>query len=167
MIHIALIAALLQAAPAPIDCADADHSALDFWIGDWDVSPTGTDTVIAHSLISEVADGCAIREDYRQTVGPGGAPSSYQGASFSAFDAKSRTWRQFYIDTAGAVTMFEGGPVSDGSMVLITHGKEPGELRSMTLTPQPDGSVRQVGALSIDNGTSWSPGTYDFTYRRR
>lgn len=167
MLHLALIAALLQAAPAPVDCTDADHSAFDFWIGDWDVRPTGSDTVIAHSIISEAAGGCAIREDYRQTIGPGGAPSDYQGASFSVFDTTSGTWRQFYIDSAGAVTVFEGGPISDGAMVLVAPGKAPGELRSMTLTPQPDGSVRQVGALSVDNGTSWSPGTYDFTYRRR
>ena len=167
MIHIVLIAALLQAGPPPVDCADANHSALDFWIGDWEVRPTGDDTVIAHSVISEAAGGCAIREEYRQTVGPGGAPSDYQGASFSTFDAGSGTWRQFYVDSTGSVTAYEGGPISSGAMVLVARGAQEGEMRSMTLTPQPDGSVRQVGALSVDAGASWSPGTYDFTYRRR
>lgn len=167
MIHFALIAALLQAAPPPVDCADADHSAFNFWVGEWDVSPTGTDTVVARSTISQGPGGCAIHEDYRQTLGPGGAPSSYRGASYSAFDPVSRSWRQFYVDSTGTVTAFEGGVISDGSMVLVAQGRTPGELRSMTVTPQADGSVRQVGALSVDGGTSWSPGTYDFTYRRR
>lgn len=166
MLHIALIVTLLQAAPTPIDCTDADHSAFNFWIGDWDVYDTQSGTPVALSTIAAVAGGCAIEEDYRQTVGPGGAPSAYRGASYSAFDPVSRTWRQFYVDSAGAVTTFEGGLISDGSMVLVGPRRE-GQLQvMMTLTPQLDGSVRQVGANSLD-GTSWSPGTYDFTYRRR
>ena len=103
MIHAILFAALLQTAPAaapapppPVDCADPDHSAFNFWIGDWDVSATGTDTVVARSTISSTAGGCAIQEDYHQTVGPGGAPTAYHGISFSAFDARrGGVWRQF------------------------------------------------------------------------
>ncbi|GAA0653129.1 hypothetical protein [Brevundimonas lenta] len=167
MIHFALIAALLQTAPVPVDCADADHSAFNFWIGDWDVLASGTDVVVARSVIAPTVDGCGIREDYRQSVAPGGESSRYQGASVSAFDARSRTWRQFYVDSAGTVTIFEGGVISDGAMVLIGPGHEPDELQMMTVTPQADGTVRQVGANSIDGGSSWSTGSYDFTYRRR
>src|SRR5687767_5262286 len=95
MIHAILLAALLQTAPAattapppPVDCTDADHSAFNFRVGDWDVSATGTDTVVARSTISSTAGGCAIEEDYQQTVGPGGAPATYHGVSFSAFDGR-------------------------------------------------------------------------------
>ena len=74
MIHAILFAALLQAAPpAPIDCTDADHSAFNFWVGDWNVSATGTDAVVARSVIASTAGGCAIEEDYHQSVGPGGS----------------------------------------------------------------------------------------------
>ena len=52
-----LVAALIQTTPAPIDCNDADHQAFAFWVGDWDVSPTGTETVVAHSVISTAAGG--------------------------------------------------------------------------------------------------------------
>ena len=149
MIHAILFAALLQTAPAaapapppPVDCADPDHSAFNFWIGDWDVSATGTDTVVARSTISSTAGGCAIQEDYHQTVGPGGAPATYHGISFSAFDARrGGVWRQFYLDSGGAV-------------------------QRMTVSPQPDGSVRQRGESSTDDGATWTAG-YDFTYRRR
>lgn len=175
MIHIALLALALQTAPpaqtppppqpAPIDCADADHSAFNFWIGEWDVSPTGTDSVVARSVISAAAGGCAIEEDYHQTVGPGGVAASYHGVSFSTFDARrDGVWRQFYIDSAGAVTVFEGG-MRDGAMVLEAAGR-PGVTQRMTVSPEPDGSVRQHGESSTDGGVTWTSG-YDFTYRRR
>ena len=49
MITALLAAALMQATPAPVDCSDTDHQAFAFWVGDWDVSPTGTETVVARS----------------------------------------------------------------------------------------------------------------------
>lgn len=169
MIHATLFAALLQAAPAapppPINCADSDHSAFNFWIGDWEVRATGSDTVVAHSTISSTAGGCAIEEDYRQTIGPGGVPTTYHGVSFSTFDARrGGVWRQFYMDSGGAVTVFEGGP-QDGAMVLQAAGR-PGSIQRMTVSLEPDGSVRQRGETSTDGGATWAPG-YDFTYRRR
>jgi hypothetical protein len=174
MIHAILFAALLQTAPAaapapapppPIDCADADHSAFNFWVGDWDVSPTGTDTVVAHSTISSTAGGCAIQEDYHQTIGPGGVATAYHGISFSTFDARrGGVWRQFYMDSGGSVTVFEGG-VRDGAMVLEAPARG-GAVQRMTVSPEPDGSVRQHGESSTDGGATWTPG-YDFTYRRR
>lgn len=172
MIHIALLAALLQTAPspappgpAPIDCSDADHSAFNFWIGDWSVSLTGTETVVAQSTISSAADGCAIEENYHQTVGPDGATISYRGASFSVFDVRNGKWRQFYVDSGGEVTAFEGAAL-DGAMVLDAPGWA-GVTQRMTVAPLPDGSVRQWGQTSQDGGQTWSSGGYDFTYRRR
>lgn len=170
MIHAILFAALLQSAPPapppPIDCTDADHSAFDFWIGEWDVSATGTAAVVARSTISSTAGGCAIEEDYHQTLGPGGVPTTYNGVSFSAFDARrGGVWRQFYMDSNGGVTVFEGGLSEAGAMVLEAPGR-PGSIQRMTVSPEPDGSVRQRGESSTDGGATWTPG-YDFTYRRR
>ena len=170
MIPIALFAAVLAQTPPPappptVDCTDADHSAFNFWIGDWDVSPTGSQTVVAHSIISPAAGGCAIEENYHQTVGPGGAAADYHGASFSIYDgAHGGVWRQFYVDSGGSVTAFEGG-VEDGAMVLNAPGAG-GGVQRMTVSVQPDGSVRQHGESSVDGGATWRPG-YDFTYRRR
>lgn len=170
MIHIALaLAALInvQATPPPtIDCSDADHSAFDFWIGTWDVSPTGTETVVARSVISESAGSCAIEEDYRQTIGPGGVATDYRGASLSVFDtAGGGVWRQFYVDSGGVVTAFEGRSV-DGAMQLDAPGRRAGVTQRMTIAPQADGSVRQWGQTSTDGGQTWTSGGYDFTYRR-
>jgi hypothetical protein len=168
MIQIALLAAVLQTAPTPpppIDCSDADHSAFNFWVGEWDVSQTGTDGVVARSTISSTAGGCAIEEDYHQSVGPGGVATTYHGVSFSTFDARrGGVWRQFYMDSTGAVTVFEGG-VEDGAMVMHAPGRA-GAVQRMTISPLADGSVRQLGESTRDGGTTWTAG-YDFTYRRR
>jgi len=168
MITALLAAALMQATPAPIDCSDADHQAFAFWLGDWDVSPTGTETVVAHSIISTAAGGCAIEENYHQTVGPGGVATDYRGASFSTLDsAGGGVWRQFYVDSGGGVTAFEG-KVVDGAMVLDAPGNGPDIRQRMTIQAQPDGSVRQWGLVSRDGGQTWTAtGGYDFTYRRR
>lgn len=168
MITALLIAALIQTTPAPIDCNDADHQAFAFWVGDWDVSPTGTETVVARSVISTAAGGCAIEENYHQTVGPGGVATDYRGVSFSTFDsANGGVWRQFYVDSGGSVTTFEG-KVVDGALVLDAPGNGPDIRQRMTLQAQPDGSVRQWGLVSRDGGQTWSStGGYDFTYRRR
>lgn len=163
MITALLAAALMQATPAP--CADADHRAFDFWIGEWTISTTNSDVAVAESVISPVADGCGIEENYHQTVGPGGVATSYHGASYSTFDAAGGVWRQFYLDSAGGVTVFEGRVV-DGAMVLDAPGARPGVTQRMTVQAQPDGSVRQWGQYSRDGGATWTPG-YDFTYRRR
>jgi hypothetical protein len=168
MITALLAAALIQTAPAPVDCTDADHQAFAFWVGDWDVSPTGTEAVVARSVISTAAGGCAIEENYHQTLGPGGVAADYRGASFSIFDsAGGGVWRQFYVDNGGGVTAFEG-KVVDGAMVLDAPGDRPNIKQRMTLQVQPDGSVRQWGMVSRDGGQTWTAtGGYDFTYRRR
>lgn len=167
MLIAAVLAVMLQAAPpVPIDCTDANHAAFNFWVGDWDVVVTGTDTVVAHSVISPAASGCAIEENYHQTIGQGGGAMDYRGASFSTFDQRGGgVWRQFYVDSGGGVTMFEGG-LRDGAMVLEFQPPRGGKQR-MTVAPQPDGTVRQYGEASSDNGVTWVSGGYDFTYRRR
>ena len=172
MLHIAMLAAALQTAPPPpatppprppIDCTDADHSAFNFWLGEWDVSVGSV--VLARSTISPVAGGCAVEENFHQTVGRGGVPMDYHGASYSVFDPRAGKWRQFYVDSNGSVTQFEGGVV-DGAMVLIAPSAGP-VIQRMIVAPQPDGTVRQTGSTSSDGGATWSAPGYDFTYRRR
>ena len=158
-----LLASAQSALPAPpkVDCNDSDHRAFDFWIGDWDVSPTGSKTVVAHSRIEKIA-GCAISETYDQTIGPGGKPANYQGRSISSFVPAEKKWRQFYVDSGGTVSTLDGGIV-DGAMIF--HSKAGPVTNRMTLRANADGSVRQHGEGSLD-GKSWST-SYDFTYRPR
>ncbi|MDB5679017.1 hypothetical protein [Sphingomonas bacterium] len=161
-----LLAAAPQTTPPPappkVDCSDADHRAFDFWIGDWDVSATGSPGVIAHSRIEKIV-GCAISETYDQTIGPGGKPTDYHGRSISSYVPADKGWRQFYTDNGGAASTLTGG-VAGGAMVL-TSRLGPVTNR-MTVKPNTDGSVNQRGDFSTDDGKTWKP-AYDFTYRKR
>ena len=65
------------AAPPADPCADASYHQLDFWVGKWDVYPTGKDKLVAHSLIEKVY-GCGVRENWMPLSNqPGGSLSVY------------------------------------------------------------------------------------------
>ena len=170
MLAILALAAMQAAMPAPllkpasaIDCADAAHRAYDFFLGDWDVFDTRSNVLVARSRIEKVMGGCAMRETFDQSVGPGGAPIDYHGSSYTALNTGDRLWRQLYIDTAGAAFSYTGG-LQNGAMVLTAAAGQ--RANRMTVAPQADGTVRQTGVLSRDGGKTWQPG-YSFTYRRR
>ena len=165
-----LIALLLAAAapqttppPAPpkVDCGDADHRALDFWIGDWDVYATGSKTLVANSHIEKIV-GCAISETFDQFIGPTGMPLDYDGRSISAYVPADKGWRQYYVDGGGTAATLTGGVIDKAMVWLSTNGPV---TNRMTLGPNSDGSIRQRGEASTDGGKTWSP-AYDFTYVR-
>jgi len=137
-----------QAAP----CADEAHHQFDFWVGHWDVyNPAGK--LVAHSLIEPVY-GCGIRENWMPL-------SNQPGGSLSIYVPAEKHWEQFWIDSSGSRAIFTGG--WNGSAMIIT-GKWAGPLVRMTYTKNADGSVRQFGQQSTDNGKHWST-SFDFIYR--
>lgn len=150
-------------AQAAVDCGDATRRAIAYWIGDWTVMDTASSAPVAESRIEWAVDGCAIRESYEQKTGPGGKPMHYAGTSYTAFDAASDRWKQFYVDTTGRVASLEGG-LRDKRLVL--NGKAGEKSTRMTIEALANGDVRQHGEASTDGGKHWAP-TFDFTYRRK
>ncbi len=146
---------------APPACATPEYRQLDYWVGYWDVYRTGTDTLVAHSLIERRYNGCAIRENWMPR-------NSQGGGSFSAWRPESRNWRQTWVDSSGSWVEFSGGIVN-GAMELTGPwagsgpNGEPGIVR-MRYDRGENGAVRQHGQVSIDNGRTWTP-SFDFTYR--
>ena len=163
--------AVLAAAPAPAQtippaspppaCAGSEHRQFDFWVGSWDVYPTGKPRLVADSLIEKLYGGCAIRENWMPLQGtPGG--------SLNNFVAADKRWHQTWVDSSNARVEFAGGLV-DGKMVLLGYWEGvngPGQdaLIRMTYSRAADGSVRQFGEQSTDHGLSWST-AFDFTYK--
>ena len=144
------------AAPSPpaAPCAAPEFHQLDFWVGRWDVYPTGKDKLVAHSLIEPVY-GCGIRENWMPL-------SNQPGGSLSIYVPAEKHWEQFWIDSGGSRAFFTGG--WDGKAMVIT-GKWGGPLVRMSYSKNDDGSVRQLGEQSTDEGKTWSP-QFDFTYRK-
>ena len=151
-----------EPAPAapPDPCAAEQFFAFDFWIGEWDVYRTGTETQVATSHIEKVSNGCAVRETWMPLQGGG-------GTSITSLDPHSGTWRQMWVGAQPGQIEFEGGPV-DGDMVLTGYwGRTPEgapNLVRMTYSLEGDGSVRQYGQASTDHGRTWSD-SFDLTYR--
>src|SRR4051812_50069597 len=50
--------------PPPPACTAPEHRQFDFWVGYWNVYPTGKDKLVAHSLIEKLYGGCTIRENW-------------------------------------------------------------------------------------------------------
>lgn len=133
-------------------CASAEHHQFDFWIGSWDVY-NAKGQMVAHSLIEPVY-GCGIRENWMPF-------NNQPGGSLSTYVPEERRWEQFWIDSQGSRAIFTGGWT--GSAMVIS-GKWGGPVVRMTYSKNRDGSVRQFGEQSTDDGKTWKP-AFDFTYR--
>jgi hypothetical protein len=165
MFRTVLIAALValpavgQAMTPSAACAAPEHRQFDFWVGRWAVSPTGKPDVVAESLIEKLYAGCGVRENWMPKSGK-------DGGSLNSYVPAEKAWRQTWIDSSGSRADFKGG--WDGKAMVLT-GTWPapdGRRRTvrMTYTPTGDGSVRQFGEASFDDGKTWAP-DFDFIYR--
>lgn len=140
-------------------CDDQEHHQFDFWLGYWDVyGPKGR--LAAHSLIEPVY-GCGIRENWMPLNGQ-------NGGSLSIYVPADKSWEQFWIDSSGSRVTFKGGWTGNAMVITGVWSEDPtkstGPLTRMTYTKNPDGSVRQYGEASKDDGKTWSP-AFDFLYR--
>lgn len=152
--------ATAPASPPPNPCAGEEYAAFDFWLGEWDVYQTGSETQVATSSIEKVSNGCAVRETWMPLRGGG-------GASLTTLDPQSGTWNQLWVGGQPGRIVFEGGMV-EGRMVLTGYWGRDAEgqpsLVRMTYNAGDDGSVRQAGQASSDHGLTWSD-SFDLTYR--
>ncbi|WP_347259543.1 hypothetical protein [Rudaea sp.] len=162
----ALASSTALAAPPPATGCPAsasEYHQFDFWIGKWEVRDPSGKTVLGHSRIEAVSDGCGISEHWL------GAKGS-NGVSYNAWDVESGRWHQFWIgNQPNGVLQLAGGMVQ-GSMVLngtkrnAQTGKP--QQQRITWTPGQDGSVRQHWQASDDDGKTWTT-AFDGIYRRQ
>lgn len=142
---------LLAAGFAPAQsqpCNAPAYHEFDFWLGAWVVTGAAGDT-LGFNVITRVADGCALREEW---TGRGGAT----GTSLTYFDPRDRQWRQDWVGSTGTILHLTGG-LEDSTMVLEGHRiSRQGPLRdSIRWTPLADGRVQQIWRTSRDEGATW------------
>lgn len=139
-------------------CAFAPEARqFDFWIGSWDVrTPQGD--LAGTNEIRIGAGKCVLIESWKSTQG-------LPGQSLNFYDFVAKQWNQVWVDASGQVTRFQGS-FTDGAMRLQgerdSRTGKPTPVR-MTLTPLPDGRVRQLGETTSDGGKSWAV-EYDLYY---
>jgi tetratricopeptide (TPR) repeat protein len=144
--------------------ADPNYHTFDFWIGEWDVQPTGSARPPigsgATSIIEQQLGGCVIQENWQPRGGVGA------GKSFNIYNSTSRQWEQYYVDAFGTITLYTGTFHDDGALYLEANQfASPNKIR-MTFFNQGPSQVRQLGHVSTDGGKTWNV-SFDLTYVRK
>jgi hypothetical protein len=145
---------------------DARYRALEFWLGEWDVRPTGAppNAPGGVNIVTLEYENCVVMEHWN---GQGGL----SGSSFNIFDASRNSWFQTWVDSSGGLHEYRGTLDATGNMMFI--GETPGGPGQPARVPTkmsllrlgPD-SLRQFSEISVDGGTTWTL-AYDLTYYRR
>ncbi len=139
-------------------CTSAEARQFDFFLGDWDAFDAGSRVVKAHTVVTKMLDGCAIREVYSRTDG-------YTGESFSTYDAARKMWHQSWVTNRGELLLLDGA-FKNGAMTLT--GADGSAARNALIRGVwrvEGGGVRETATRSIDGGKNWAP-LFDLEFRR-
>ena len=143
--------------------ADPAFRAFDFWIGEWDVQPTGPTRAPlgsgATSVIEPQLDGCVIQENWLPP-GPG------KGKSFNTYNTVTKQWEQYYVDARGTITHYKGTFHDDGNLYYEAEQFGSTNGLRMTFFNESANQVRQLGHISTDGGATWTV-SFDLTYVRK
>lgn len=142
-------------------CAEPEHRAFDFWLGDWLVT-NSSGVQVGENLIELKEGGCLLIENW--TSASGGT-----GTSMNYWDPADKIWKQVWVSSNGSVGHFIGNLSSDNVMVLegdMLAANGTALLLKGTWTLLEDGRVRQHFEQSTDDGASWST-WFDGYYARR
>ncbi len=148
----------------PAGCASDESRQFDFWVGEWDVSPSGaaTGATIAESSITLVDQGCVVVEHWRPF---GGA----HGHSLNMYDPATQLWHQTWMSAAPLRTEyrghFENGVMSFEAQTPLP-GVPAGARSRMNFQALDANTVRQWGEQRDAGAADWVV-TWDLTYRRR
>jgi hypothetical protein len=144
--------------------ADPNFHAFDFWIGEWDVQPTGPARAPmgsgATSIVERQLDGCVIQENWLPLGGVGA------GKSFNIFNSVTKQWEQYYVDTRATITLYKGAFREDGNLYYEADQFASSNKIRMTFFNQGPNQVRQLGHVSTDGGKTWTV-SFDLTYVRK
>jgi hypothetical protein len=149
----------------PAGCTAAENRQFDFWLGEWDVSPSVATSgmIIAESTISLHDQGCVIMENWRPFA-------SGHGHSLNIYDASDQSWHQVWMDATGRRTEYRG-TFQDGVLRMDNlnpgpdQNGDPQRLR-MNFRALDANTVRQWGETFDAAANQWVV-SWDLTYRRR
>lgn len=146
-------------APPPPACDAPAFHALDFWVGEWEVS-NAAGNVIAKSSIGRSHAGCSITEHWMPFQGP-------DGESISWYTAGDSTWHQQWVGGGGWIARLAGWAHHDTVTIVETESSLPATAgkNRISYTLLPDGRVKQWQDNSTDGGKTWT-GQFVGYYRK-
>jgi hypothetical protein len=150
---------------AVLPCDTPQHHQFDFWLGDWLVYDMATSKLVAFDHVEKQLNGCAVIQRMTWLSDQFRRPElGYRLSGMSVNVVRDGHWSTLWIDnTYGNGLIVEGGIQKD-SMVMTTQAPRNGTYTRGVWTPNPDGSVRNMGYLSRDGKTAWTP-YFDYLYR--
>ena len=154
---------LAQGREAPPACEDVEgFHELDFWVGAWDVKVGARQ--VGTNRIEKALNGCAVLEHWTSATGG-------KGMSLFYFNPTTDVWKQVWVTERATgigslkektlVERFEDGGVRFQGEIPLPNGRS--YLDRTTLTPLPEGQVRQLIEISRDGGATWEA-TFDAVY---
>jgi tetratricopeptide (TPR) repeat protein len=139
---------------------------LDFWIGDWVVTPWQAPPgpnlpVLGTNRIEPLLEQCALLENWTGTTGG-------NGKSINFYDTNRLQWRQVWVADGGGsldyAGTFRNGAMRFEGWTLAPNGER--VLQKLTFFPIAKDTVRQLFETSNDSGKTWQSG-FDGRYARR
>lgn len=142
--------------------SDPHRKQMDFWVGEWDVYPNGSNSIVGKSSITKEDGGCVIIEHFESLLAP------QTGHSINIYDPADSSWKQLYAGTGGRYQLYTNGIYKDSAMVFdyeLTANGKTGKGHYILYNLGPD-QFRQYQDISFDGGKTVTV-YYDYIYRRK
>lgn len=144
-----------RAAAASPCAADPSYQRLSFWLGNWDVFDS-TGARYATQRVTSVLDACAVMAEWQSNAGD-------KGIGLSAFDPRTREWKQVYtsnqVPAPSSVKLRRSDPSYDGPGLRFIPVLDPGgdtlTRTRITILPLSGHRAVQVFEDSRDAGRTW------------
>jgi len=140
-------------------------AALDFWLGDWDVSwQTNVGPGTGRNRLTRVVGRRGVLERFE---GRGPRGGRLHGMSLSIRDSEDDRWRQTWIDSSGSYLALVGVAV-DGRIAFEMEAVKDGRpvRNRMIWTDVTDDALVWRWQRSEDHGATWTD-LWRIDYRRR
>jgi hypothetical protein len=147
-----------RAAPAQPCAGDPVHRQFDFWIGDWNVTPSGGPGGATNQIRGGL-DGCLVAESWT-------AANGVRGRSINAYDRDLRQWHQTWVSSQPLGHLRMAGNLEGDTMVLrgqrvtLAGAAMFDEFRWHVL---PSGQVIQAWKLDIPDLDTHQSGALPYT----
>jgi len=151
-----LAAGALGGAEAPGPCGGPGYGALNFWIGDWNVSDSDG---VGRSKVELGLNGCEVTETW--------SAGKFGGSNVHAYSAEEKRWRQLNVDNHGHAHVFEGTAGERGLEYSGVSKNEGGGdvLHRMEIVKEGNDRVKVWWRKSADSGKTWTT-AYEAIYTR-
>jgi hypothetical protein len=140
VILLSLWVSTANAQDAACKCCNAQSSAFDFWLGEWNVTDAAGKAAGQNS-IDKIQNGCVLRENWT-SASPG-----YTGTSYNFYNYESKKWQQLWLDNQGGSLQLVGERVGNQMIMSseqTTNNQGQEVQHRITWTLKDDGSVRQL-----------------------